>query len=98
MSETVEHEVEDTKTCCCFPAYRFTVTKPDGTKKSRLACRSFPLHWAIVSTFFIYGGIICGVDVVVRGPLMEFSVGESSMGILSLKAGAPLWMTALLRF
>lgn len=93
----IEHSVEETTTCGCFPAYRFTIEK-DGKKKSRLVCRTYPFSWQVLIVFaMIIGGLVI-FDKVAKDRGMAFSLDKDNpYSIKGFRDWAPLWMKALMR-
>ena len=85
--ETIEHSVEEESLMCCFQVYKFKVTHTIGEKvknKKRLVCRSYTLAYHRFINYIIFGGIITGIDFVLKGKLMEFSLSDHPWGIKSL--------------
>lgn len=98
--EKIEHSVEESRKFCCFNTYKYTVTLENQEKvrtKKRLACRTYPISYVTFMNFVLIGGIIIGIDFVLKRKMMEFSLSDSSWGIKNVQSTTPIWLKAFLR-
>ena len=93
----VEHTVKEYKFCCCFPAVKFKMKKvePRGSSYKRTCIKSTGLSCNALFNFLVISGILTGIDFLIKGRLMEFSLSEHPLAIKNVQKECPMWLFSM---